>query len=79
MSTAPLGPQFAMFAPQLRVQGLAEFQGCSLISTGFSVITTPYAFALAKGSPYRKVFNHHLIQMMEDGLMQKIINTYNKV
>ena len=58
---------------------MADFQTCSLVSTGFSATNVAYGFALAKGSPYRKLFNYHLNAMMEDGEMQRIKGRYGKV
>ena len=61
------------------MQGLADFQTCSLVSTGFAATNVAYGFALAQGSPYRKLFNYHLNAMMEDGEMQRIKGRYVKV
>ena len=61
------------------MHGLAGYQDCSIVSTGFEVATDTYALALAKDSPYRLLFNHQMTRMKESGQLGKILTKYAKV
>lgn len=71
--------QFALYEGSSSMHGLAGYQDCSIVSTGFEVATDTYALALAKDSPYRLLFNQQMTRMKESGQLGKILTKYAKV
>ena len=61
------------------VERLPGYLDCSLVSTEFPVAKDLYAFGMRKNSPYRSLFNHHFIRMMESGEMDRIKSKYIQV
>ena len=71
--------QYALLEGQFIAERLPGYLDCSLVSTEFPVAKDLYAFGMRKNSPYRSLFNHHFIRMIETGEMDRIKSKYIQV
>ena len=71
--------QYALLEGQFIAERLPGYLDCSLVSTEFPVSQDLYAFGMRKNSPYRSLFNHHFIRMIETGEMDRIKSKYIQV
>ena len=61
------------------MQSQPGYQNCSITNTGIHLVQDYLAFALPKDSPYRQLFNWHLLALRESGELDKIVKRYSQV
>ena len=69
--------QYALLYPE--VQTLEQYKDCSLTDPGFVFFNFDNAFAFPKDSPFKDVFNHALLKMIESGELDKIKTKYKSI
>merc|ERR1712066_1166647 len=65
------GGKFAFFMESAGAE-YATAQNCGLTTVGGNINTRNYGIVTQKGSPYRKVLNIALLELMDEGLIKKL-------
>ena len=67
---------YTLFEDSVIVKSLPEYKDCKIIDTGYTLLSFQVAFAVAKNSPLRGVFNAALAHLQESGVLDRIKKNY---
>ena len=68
--------QYALFEGQPLVESQSEYSDCTIVDTGFVLMSFDLAFPVAKKSPYKELFNQAMLKSKENGAIFRIKQRY---
>ena len=69
-------PSFAVYSDAKAMKSLDAYKNCSVIDTGVYFFPGTITFAMPKNSPYFALFQYHLGQLREIGLLKQYHDEY---
>ena len=69
---------YALCHSNIMVQSMEAYKDCSITDTGYSLFHFDNAFAFSKDFPFKDLFNHAMMKMIESGELQKIKTKYQE-